>query len=245
MKLSVLLASYNGERFLSQQIGSILAQLHPDDELILSDDGSTDKTLEIAESFNDPRIIILKGPRDGINANFMNAYKYATGDLVMLSDQDDVWLPGRAQLYRDKLVSHDFVICDAEIIDEYGNKLFDSYFKKNQTSKNFFGNLIRCRTLGCCLGFRRDVFGDTLKINKSYNVLPFDYSLTLLSLFYFKVCFTTKAYHQYRRHSTNYSLGGERSDYSLWRMAEFRLKALLYVFGAKFWLPYRSLDRDK
>ena len=71
MKLSILLASYNGEKYISRQITTILDQLSPNDELIISDDGSTDKTLEIANSFNDTRISILKGPREGINANFI------------------------------------------------------------------------------------------------------------------------------------------------------------------------------
>lgn len=237
MKLSVLLASYNGESFIAPQIQSILEQLSPEDELIVSDDGSTDRTLEIVASFDDPRLFLLKGPCDGINANFIHAYEHATGEVVLLSDQDDVWLPGRAQLYRDKLVQHDFVFCDAEIIDENGNVIFASYFEKNQTPKSFLGNLIRCRTLGCCIGFRRNVIGESLRVHKVYDILPFDYSLTLLSLFHFKVYFSTKPYHQYRRHSANYSAGGEKSRNSLRKMVAFRLRALAYVIGAKRWLP--------
>ena len=79
--------------------------------------------------------------------------------------------------------------------------------------------------------------GERLEIYSDYNILPFDYSLTLLSLFYFKVYFTKKAYHQYRRHNTNYSEGGEKSKNSLWRMLMFRIRVLVYVFKAKKWLP--------
>ena len=237
MKLSILLASYNGEKYISRQITSILDQLSSNDELIISDDGSTDKTLEIANSFNDTRISILKGPREGINANFIYAYENASGEAILFSDQDDIWLPGRAQLYRDKLKTHDFVFCDAEIIDEQNNLLSFSYFKKNQTSETFLGNLIRCRTLGCCMGFRKDALGQNLKIYRDYDTLPFDYSLTLLSLFYFKVHFSTKAYHQYRRHKANYSKGGDKSKNSLWKMLMFRIRVLVYVFRAKKWLP--------
>ena len=59
MKLSVLLASHNGERFIASQIFSILSQLLPQDELIVSDDASTDRTIEIVSSFEDPRVILL------------------------------------------------------------------------------------------------------------------------------------------------------------------------------------------
>ncbi len=237
MKLSILLTSYNGEKYISRQIISILDQLSPYDELIISDDGSTDKTLEIVKSFTDKRIFVFEGPREGINANFINAYENASGEAILFSDQDDIWLPGRAQLYRDKLKTHDFVICDAEIIDEQNNLLAFSYFKKNQTSKTFLGNLIRCRTLGCCMGFRKDAVGQHLKIYRDYNVLPYDYSLTLLSLLYFKVYFSKKAFHQYRRHNANYSMGGEKSKNTLRKMIMFRIRVLLYVFKAKKWLP--------
>ena len=237
MKLSVLLASHNGERFIASQIFSILSQLLPQDELIVSDDASTDRTIEIVSSFEDPRVILLNGPNEGINANFRHAYKYATGDAVLLSDQDDVWLPGRAQLYRDKLVLHDFVFCDAEVIDEDGNLIFPSYFEKNRTPKSFLGKLIRCRTLGCCIGFRKNVIGEILRVHRVYDVLPFDYSLTLLSLFHFKVYFSTKPYHQYRRHGGNNSDGGEKSRNSIRRKLAFRLRVLAYVVTAKSWLP--------
>ncbi len=237
MKLSVLLASYNGEKFISKQIKSILDQLSPSDELIISDDGSTDKTFKIATSFNDTRLSVIKGPQEGINANFINAYENASGEAILFSDQDDIWLPGRAQLYRDKLITHDFVICDAEIIDEQDNLLASSYFRKNYTPKTFIGSFIRCRTLGCCIGFRKDSIGQRLEIHSDYNILPFDYSLTLLSLFYFKVYFSKEAYHQYRRHNTNNSKGGEKSKNSLRQMLMFRIRALVFVLKARKWLP--------
>ena len=231
MKLSVLLASFNGELYIEKQIQSILEQLTPEEELIVSDDGSSDKTREIVSAFSDPRITLILGPRKGINANFKNAYKHASGDGVLFSDQDDLWLPGRAQFYRDNLELNDFVICDAEVIDENGNMLFPSYFTRNRTSKNFYGNLLRCRTLGCCIGFRRDVFGDILPIHNSYEVLPFDYSLTLLSLWGYKVHFSDNQFHQYRRHGGNISSGGEgKSRNSIWRMLGFRVRVLIFIF---------------
>jgi glycosyltransferase involved in cell wall biosynthesis len=242
MRLTVLLASFNGELYIEKQIQSILEQLSPEEELIVSDDGSSDKTREIVAAFNDPRVTLILGPGNGINANFKNAYKHASGDGVLFSDQDDLWLPGRAQFYRDKLELNDFVICDAEVIDENGNILLTSYFKKNRTSKTFYGNLVRCRTLGCCIGFRRDVFGSSLPIHNSYEVLPFDYSLTLLSLWGCKVHFSDNPYHQYRRHSKNFSSGGEgKSGNSFWRMVQFRLRVIMFVFVTE----YRSIQQDK
>ena len=136
-----------------------------------------------------------------------------------------------------KLKKYDFIFFDAEVIDEKGVLLSESYFDKNRTSKTFFGNFIKCRTLGCCIGFRKAVIGKRLKVHKNYDILPYDYSLTLLSLFYFKVFFSKKPYHQYRRHKLNYSYGGEKSMNSLWKMLIFRVRVLVYVLNAKNWLP--------
>lgn len=60
--VSVVLASFNGEKYIAEQVSSILKNLMPQDELIISDDGSTDRTLEILRGFNDSRIILLDGP---------------------------------------------------------------------------------------------------------------------------------------------------------------------------------------
>lgn len=91
------MATYNGERFIAEQISSILNQTRPPDEIILSDDGSSDRTLEIAQlelaSTKIPwRIVQNRGER-GYPINFSSALQATTGDIVFLSDQDDIWLP--------------------------------------------------------------------------------------------------------------------------------------------------------
>lgn len=94
--ISVCVATYNGEKYLQEQLDSILIQLAPDDELIISDDFSTDKTRSILDSYRaDPRIKLLEGPQKGIIKNFEHAINQASGDLIFLADQDDVWLPDK------------------------------------------------------------------------------------------------------------------------------------------------------
>ena len=102
--ISVCMASYNGEKFIKAQIGSILMQLGKDDELVISDDGSTDRTVEIIESYGDKRIRLLHHHKNLSIAkirysrnfyytteNFENALRAAKGDFIFLSDQDDIW----------------------------------------------------------------------------------------------------------------------------------------------------------
>lgn len=90
--ISVCMACYNGQKYIRQQIDSILSQLKENDELIISDDGSKDLTCEIVLSYHDPRIKLLHNTKEhGFIGNFENALRCAKGDIIFLSDQDDVW----------------------------------------------------------------------------------------------------------------------------------------------------------
>ncbi len=92
--LSIALCSYNGEEFISEQVYSILNQNYTHFELIISDDCSTDKTLTILENFSqkDKRIILLKNnTNQGYIRNFEKAISHCKGEIIFLSDQDDIW----------------------------------------------------------------------------------------------------------------------------------------------------------
>ena len=97
--ISVCIATYNGERFIREQIDSILRQLSSDDEIILSDDGSTDDTISIINSIDDKRIKIIEGPRKhSPTPNFECAMKESKGDYIFLAVQDDVWKPNKVEV---------------------------------------------------------------------------------------------------------------------------------------------------
>lgn len=89
-----MLCTYNGEAFLATQLESIVNQTYPLHEIIIQDDGSTDGTLDIAQQYANRystiRITTNKGEH-GINSNFFSALSLATGDLIAIADQDDVW----------------------------------------------------------------------------------------------------------------------------------------------------------
>lgn len=90
--ISVCMPTYNGEKFIRIQLESILSQLGNDDEIVISDDSSTDKTVEITKSFNDSRIHLLENNTfHSPIYNLENALKNAKGDFIFLSDQDDEW----------------------------------------------------------------------------------------------------------------------------------------------------------
>ena len=157
MNVSVLLASYNGGKYIKEQISSILSELKENDELIVSDDGSTDNTVEIVKSFGDNRIIIVDGPKTGFVNNFINAFHYSHNEIIFFSDQDDVWISGK----RDKVVAAftdviNLVKHDAIIVDENLNEINSSYNELRGANTSFIRNFLKNTFTGCCMAVKRE-----------------------------------------------------------------------------------------
>lgn len=95
-RVSVCMATYNGSKYIADQLRTILDELAPDDEVVIVDDASTDDTVAIIERFDDRRVRLLRQPHNqGYVRTFERALREATGDVLLLSDQDDEWIPGR------------------------------------------------------------------------------------------------------------------------------------------------------
>ena len=164
--VSVAMATYNGERYLRRQIETVFMNLAPEDELVISDDGSTDQTLSIIQSFDDARIRLFSGPQKGINANFSNAIAHCTGDYIFLCDQDDIWHPNKVQrvleTFREQnclLVEHDAVVADC-----VGNTIYPSFFDYRKVRSGFMRNIIRNTYHGCCMAFSAELKSRILPI---------------------------------------------------------------------------------
>ena len=100
--ISVCMATYNGEKFIEGQLDSILSQLDSKDELVISDDSSTDSTINIIKSFKDSRIKLYELQKfQSPIFNFENSLKHSVGDIIVLSDQDDLWESNKIKVIRD------------------------------------------------------------------------------------------------------------------------------------------------
>lgn len=222
------MATYNGEKYIKEQLESILSQLDEKDEVIVSDDHSTDKTLEIVEKFRDSRVKIFLNKNDkGLTYNFENAIKQANGDYIFLSDQDDVWLPNKVAVAVKGLEDNDFVITNCKITDRNLNVINESYFKFNNSKKGFFKNFYRSSYLGCCTAFRRELLSDILPFpQKLY--LYHDWWIGYIADRKYKVQFIEEACLLYRRHDENVSPTGQKSKQNLCKRFRNRFQ-LLYL----------------
>lgn len=157
--VSVLLAAHCGEAFLPQQIASILPQLLPEDELLVSDDSPPGHTavMQAVTAFGDSRIAYFEGPRRGVVHNFEFLLRQAAGDLLVLCDQDDVWLPGKLACVRSTLAKPEpsMLLHDAKVTDEALQITQESLFQNNGAAPGFLRNLIKNSYTGCCMALHR------------------------------------------------------------------------------------------
>lgn len=148
MKVSVVMATYNGAEYVREQLLSFARQTRLPDELVVSDDGSTDRTLAIVEEFVssvDFEVKILRNEKNlGYGRNFFQALSHCSGDWVFLSDQDDVWLPGKIATVLDAACEYpaaqvwmnDSIIADGELND-LGYTLLGSLRNRGSASRFF------------------------------------------------------------------------------------------------------------
>ncbi|WP_106141093.1 glycosyltransferase family 2 protein [Spirosoma oryzae] len=210
-RVSVCLATYNGASFIEEQIASILIQLGANDEVIVSDDSSTDDTLKIIKSFNDDRISILPGQTfKSAVFNFEHALKHAKGEYIFLSDQDDVWKLNKVDRILHELREADLVVSNCDFIDGNGRQIGVSYFDLYKAGPGVLKNFIKNSYLGNCMAFNRHVLQRILpfpkQLEKTSKMLLFhDVWIGLIGNIFFKVKFLPETLSSYRRHSGNAS----------------------------------------
>lgn len=200
------MATYNGEKYIKEQLSSILSQLSEKDEIIVSDDSSTDKTVEIIESFQDKRIKILKNNKfRQPNLNFENALKYSKGDIIFLSDQDDVWIENKVEIILNQLKKYDLIVSDAFITNEKLNITNESLFSEVNSNRGILKNIIKNTYYGCCMAFKRKVLKKALPFPKTREI-GHDLWLGIIADRYFKVKFLKEKLIYFRRHENTLTI---------------------------------------
>jgi glycosyltransferase involved in cell wall biosynthesis len=226
--ISVCIATYNGEKYIRQQLESILLQLSTDDEVVISDDSSSDSTVAIIEEFRDSRIVLLKNNifRSPIY-NMENALKGTRGNYIFMSDQDDIWMNNRIKTTLDVFMRTDanLVICCCDVIDKNGNTVRHSYFKSENPVKGFLWNLYKNPYLGCCMAFDKKML--QLSLPFPPKLAMHDIWIGNLAKYYGKVVYENKSLVKYRRHENNFTKSD--SGFSLYYKIKYRLYILINV----------------
>ena len=235
MKISVCMATYNGEKYIKEQLDSILCQIVENDEVIISDDSSTDNTVEIINAFNDDRIKIYKNEKEkGYTRNFENALEKASGDIIFLSDQDDIWIEDKVKKMTEILENYDFVVSDNSIVNENLEVINKSHFEVYKTGRGFIKNLLLPRYVGACMAFKRNVLEKSLPFPDNAKLCPHDYWISLIAEMYFKSYKLDEQLLLYRRHGANASTGGEKSKNSLIHKVKVRIYTLIHLIRRLF-----------
>jgi glycosyltransferase involved in cell wall biosynthesis len=175
-KVSVCMAAYQGEKYIAAQLQSILVQLSAGDEVIVVDDHSSDRTRDQVRLLRDPRIrLIERSANQGVAKSFEEALSHATGSVIFLSDQDDLWDAEKVTTVMEALESNPgvtLVATDAALIDQDGKELGSSYYAWRGTFRSgFFSNLVRNKFLGCTMTFRAALLPKILPIPGGGDIL--------------------------------------------------------------------------
>lgn len=205
-KISVCMASRNGARFIRRQLETILTQLGPADEVVVSDDSSTDDTIAIIKGFADPRIRLFENNTFFSPIfNFEHALKQATGEIIVLSDQDDIWLENKIAVIRERFRRRTAPVClvalDGCVIDEQERILADSIFKKIKAGPGLVKNVYDNTYLGCCLAFSRELLAVALPFPR--RIPMHDMWLGLLAEIFGEVAFVPEKTVMYRKHAAS------------------------------------------
>jgi len=224
--VSVVMAVYNGERFLRQQVDSVLNELLPGDELIIIDDASTDASFTLLEGISSPALQIYTNPSNlGVIGSFERGLQIAAHEFIFLCDQDDVWLPGKraafvAAFEQDPTVS--VVISDAQVIDAQGQLSAQSFMAtRGGFNGSVYATVWRNRYLGCAMALHRSLLELALPIPPQ--VPMHDMWFGAIGSVTGKVVYIPKPFLQYRRHTGNVSPSRRQS---LPKMIRWRIDLL-------------------
>ena len=228
MKISIALATYNGTRYLREQLDSFVAQSRPPDELVITDDNSTDDTISIIKSFASQAPFEIRYSVNekniGYTANFERAIQQCTGDLIFLSDQDDIWLPEHLSVLLKHLKNTNCSLVggNALLVDSYNKDLNCKLINNNNLPSNTedFNTMVLYRNVfqGASILFEKDILVKALPFPDSMKY--HDWWLALVASELKGVNYINIPILRYRQHENNAS-GAHKKDSFKERVLKF------------------------
>ena len=251
-KVQILMSTYNGEKYLEEQMDSILNQTYPNIEILARDDGSSDGTVTILQKYADKyeNVTFYTGTNVGTIQSFFDLLCASndTAEFFGFADQDDVWLPEKVERAVKRLKQRKeevpLLYCsDTYVTDEYLNIIK----KDDKMPKPSWGNaLVQNICTGCTAVINRRL-RDIVKNTRPEQIIMHDWWLYLAAELYGEVVYDDEAYIKYRQHGSNVH-GAKTSKLDVWKYRFAQLKEKrgnLYpqLREVKRW--YADIDREK
>jgi len=203
--ISIAMCTYNGERFIKEQINSILNQTFDDFELIITDDGSSDDTVEIVKNYQliDSRIKLFKNETNlGFVKNFEKAISLCEGEYIALADQDDIWKENKLEMFINEIKDNILIYSDAILIDDNSKEIGKELIRptnnlvKGKCNKAFLhANCISGNTLM----FKKELTKYILPIPKDISF--HDIWIAFVASTYASITYTNESMTYYRRYA--------------------------------------------
>lgn len=251
--VDILLATYNGEKYITEQIESILNQTYKDFRLLISDDCSTDNTRQIISEYvkKDKRIIVYTQKENiGVVQNFEFLMKKVENDYFMFSDQDDIWKENKIEKSLNKIEEgFDLVYSDLEVVDENLNVTYNSYWKlkgiynKIKKYNNFESLYLNNFVTGCTIISRKDLIKDVLPLPNTSKYVLHDYWISLIISQNGKISYVEEPLIKYRQHKNN-KVGSKKKSDELKSIDEIR-KLFIEVKKEHFKVFIENEDKFK
>ena len=224
IRASVAMVTYNGGLYVKEQVDTILAAMSDKDELVISDDGSTDGTWELLREYevSDNRVHLIKGPGRGVKQNVDYALHACLGQYIFLADQDDIWEPEKIEkmlkTFEEKKCG--VVVHDALVVEGDGHTvLWESFYSIKNSGAGVLKNIWRNTYIGCCMAFRRELLDAVLPIPDDIEMHD-EWIGIINDKKKLGTCFIPDKLIRYRRHGENAS---SMQHYGLKKMLSNRL----------------------
>lgn len=213
-KVDILLATYNGEQYLKEQLVSILSQSYSEFRLLISDDSSTDSTREILKEYveKDNRIIVFNQDKNlGVVKNFEFLLNKVENDYYMFSDQDDIWKEDKIEKSIKTLeeTNSDLIYTDLEVVDSNLNVTYSSYWKlkgiynKIKKYNNFESLYLNNFVTGCTILSKKELINEVLPLPNDSKFVLHDYWIPLILSQKHKISYIEEPLIKYRQHKNN------------------------------------------
>lgn len=228
VRASVAMAAYNGEKYIMEQLDSIIEMLGPSDEIVVSCDESSDRTWDIIRKYakKDARIVCIKNKlKKGVCGNFSNAIKHCSGKYIFLCDQDDVWIDDKINRMIDVLEKSgaDMAVHDGYITDSELNVSSKTFFNIGKINTSPIANFIQGRFWGCCMVFKCETMGYLIPFPDK---IAHDIYATILVGIKGNITVVDDIFIKHRMHRTNVT---PRVHGGIWRIGVDRIRLFFCV----------------